>query len=73
MTWGEVDSSEKGKVTIQVNSVKTQLLYDADKFELSVEPKELTDSRLSNVWGNTIYRLSFKAKQQPEKGIIRLR
>lgn len=68
MTWGEVDSSEKGKVTIQVNSVKAQLLYDADKFELSVEPKELTDSRLSNVWGKTIYRLSFKAKQQPEKG-----
>ena len=68
MTWGKVDNSEKGKVYIQVNDVKAQLLYDANKFELDVEPKELTDLKLSNVWGKTIYRLSFKAKQQSDKG-----
>ena len=49
MTWGKVDNSEKGKVYIQVNDVKAQLLYDANKFELDVEPKELTDLKLSNV------------------------
>lgn len=68
MTWGEVETSEKGRVSIRVNHVNAVLLYDAALFDLTVEPLELTDSRLSNVWGNTIYRLSFKAKQQTKKG-----
>lgn len=68
MTWGEIDASEKGKVNICVHDVKAVLLYDAANFELTVEPKELTDPRLSKVWGEKIYRLSFKAKQQTNKG-----
>ena len=68
MTWGEVDNSERGKVSIRVNDVKAQLLYDANKFELSIEPKELVDPPLLKVWGKTVYRLSFKAKQQSDKG-----
>lgn len=68
MTWGEVECFAKGKVDIRVNGVKAQLLYDADEFELAVEPKELTDPRLSNVWGKSIYRLSFKARHQVSKG-----
>lgn len=68
MTWGEVELSEKGRVSIRVGRVNAVLLYDAALFDLTVEPLELTDSRLSNVWGNTICRLSFKAKQQTKKG-----
>ena len=68
MTWGELDYSRKGEVEIRVKDVKAVLKYDASRFELAVEPLELTDSRLSNVWGKTIYRLSFKAKQQATKG-----
>ena len=68
MTWGEVEPSEKGRVSIRVGRVNAVLLYDAALFDLTVEPLELTDSRLSNVWGNTICRLSFKAKQQTKKG-----
>ena len=68
MTWGEIDEPEKGKVHIYVNNVKALLQYDAGKFELVIEPKELDDPRLSKVWGQKIYRLSFKAKQQTDKG-----
>lgn len=68
MTWGEIDYSEKGKVNIKVNGVEAVLQYDTKKFELSVEPKELTDSRLSSVWGKVIYRLSFTTKQHPDRG-----
>lgn len=68
MTWGEIDHSEKGKVYIRVNDVKAALQYDASKFELTVEPKELPDPRLSKVWGDKIYRLSFKAKDQSKQG-----
>ena len=68
MTWGEIDTSNRGMVTIRVNEVKALLLYDESKFELSVESKELTDPVLTGVWGNSIFRLSFKAKQQAVKG-----
>lgn len=68
MTWGEVDGSQEGKVSITVNHVKAVLHYDAGKFELTMETKELTDPRLSKVWGDKIYRLSFRAKQQNVKG-----
>jgi len=63
MTWGQIHTSAKGNVTIEVNNVKASLKYDANKFDLTIEPIELTDPNLLNVWGNTIYRLSFKAKR----------
>lgn len=44
-------------------AVYMSLKYDANKFDLTIEPIELTDPNLLNVWGNTIYRLSFKAKR----------
>lgn len=68
MTWGNIDSREPGKVRIEVKDVKALLTYDSALFDLSTEPIELTDPRLSNVWGNKIYRLSFKAKKQNNKG-----
>lgn len=68
LTWGEVDCSRKGTVSIRVKNVKAALQYDADKFDVAVEPIRLPDPRLSKVWGETIYRLSFKAKQQTDKG-----
>lgn len=68
MTWGEVDQTEKGKVKIAVKGKKALLAYDANLFELSVDPVKLTDKRLSNVWGDSVYRLSFKSKKQSNKG-----
>ena len=68
MTWGEIDTATPGKVSIRVNDVHAQLTYDAKQFELSVDPVKLTDRKLSNVWGEQIYRLSFKAKQLTKKG-----
>lgn len=63
MTWGKVDTATPGKVTIEVNGQKALLEYSPTLFEATVEPVQLTDPRLSDVWGETIYRLSLKAKQ----------
>ena len=63
MTWGKVDAATPGKVTIEVNGQKALLEYSPAMFEATLEPVQLTDPRLSNVWGETIYRLSLKAKQ----------
>lgn len=68
MTWGEIDYQEKGKVYIRVKDIKVELRYNAEEFELNVETKTLEDPPLVKVWGNTIYRLSFKAKAQAKKG-----
>lgn len=63
MTWGKVDTATPGKVTIEVNGQKALLEYSPALFEATLEPVQLTDPRLSDVWGETIYRLSLKAKQ----------
>ena len=68
MTWGEVDTSAPGKVRIRLENVQAELTYNPRLFHLTVEPIELTDPRLSNVWGKQIFRLSFQAKQKTTKG-----
>lgn len=68
MTWGEVDASAPGKVRIRLENVQAELTYNPRLFHLTVEPIELTDPRLSNVWGKQIFRLSFQTKQKTTKG-----
>lgn len=68
LTWGDIDTSRPGVVGIRINGVEARLTYDATRFTLSTETKELTDVRLSKVWGNTICRLSFTDRGQNEKG-----
>ena len=62
MTWGDVDIQNNGIVFITINGVKAKLNYDSDLFELKKETVEISDKRLSDVWGNKIYRLSFTSK-----------
>ena len=71
LTWGDVDISKKGVVSINVKGVKAQLRYDANIFEPAIETIELTDKRLSNVWGDKIYRLSLKAKTATKAGVYK--
>lgn len=68
LTWGDVDMSVSGKIKITVKGECVQLLYDAKLFTPSIETVVLNDSRLSNVWGDEIYRLSFQAKKTIKKG-----
>lgn len=62
MTWGGVDIQNNGIVFITIDGVKVKLNYDSDLFELKKETVEISDKRLSDVWGNKIYRLSFTSK-----------
>lgn len=64
LTWGDVDTSRPGVVHIRIDQVEAQLTYDASRFTLHTETQELTDNRLSQVWGKTICRLSFTAQSQ---------
>lgn len=68
LSWGNIDASKPGKVTIDSNGHKAELTYNPSQFTASVEAKELPDPRLNKVWGPTIYRISLKAKGTPAKG-----
>lgn len=58
MTWGKVDISTPGKITIEVNGRKALLQYNPSEMEAAIETIPLTDPRLSQVWGDSIYRIS---------------
>lgn len=67
MLWGKIDISQHGKVIIDVQNMKMQLIYDGKQFEPVLETIELPDTRLSSVWGKEIYRLTLKAKNVTTK------
>ncbi|MFT3901733.1 MAG: heparinase II/III family protein [Niabella sp.] len=68
MTWAEPDISQPGRVVLKKNGKQAVLKYDGATFSPSVEVVPLTDSRLSNVWGDKIYRLALKAKSEKNSG-----
>lgn len=68
LTWGKVDISQQGSITIEVQGEKALLKYDKNMFDVKMENIKLDDPRLSNVWGTEIYRLSLTAKKIEAKG-----
>lgn len=72
MTWGEVNISQPGIITIAIKNKTYQLLYDKNSFDPTLEKIELDDAKLSNVWGNRIYRISLNAKKTGNRGIYKI-
>jgi hypothetical protein len=68
MTWGDVRKESDGKISITVDGVKTQLTYDPKVLDYSIETIPLDDVRLTQVWGDKIYRMSFTAKKLSKTG-----
>jgi len=68
LSWGKPDVSVSGIVSFEKEGVKLKLSYDAAQFEPSVEVVSLDDKRLSNVWGDQVYRLSLNAKKMQLSG-----
>jgi len=68
MTWGKVDISVPGKISIEVQGEKVALVYDKKMFAPSIETIKLDDPRFSNVWGKQIYRISLLAKSLEKEG-----
>lgn len=68
LTWVKPDISIQGTVVLEKEGMKLKLTYDPAQFEPSVEIITLSDKRLSDVWGNQIYRLSLNAKKMQLSG-----
>ena len=68
MSWGKIEKKGKGQIVIQVNDVKALLMYDEQLFDVSLEPIKVEDSQLKRIWGDQVYRISFKARQIQPNG-----
>ena len=68
LTWGKPDVSVSGIVILNKEGIKIKLTYDPALFEPSVETILLSDKRLSDVWGEQIYRLSLNARKMKLSG-----
>lgn len=72
MTWGEVNISQPGIITISIKNKTYQLLYDKNSFEPLLEKIELDDTKLSNVWGDQVFRISLNAKKTGNRGTYKI-
>lgn len=68
LTWGDINIDTLGEVYIHVNGQKAILEYDKKSFTPSIETITLDDPRLSNVWGQKIYRVCLHANNTAKKG-----
>lgn len=72
LTWGKPDATVPGIVTLEKDGVRLKMSYNAAQFEPVVETIPLPDERLSNVWGDQIYRLSLNARKMQLSGKCRI-
>ena len=61
MTWGQVNTEIPGKIQLEVKGKKAVIEYDKQLFDVKTEIIPLTDTRLSNVWGKSICRITLTA------------
>lgn len=71
ITQQEPDISQQGKARLNIDNQVIALTYDPSKFDIVVEVLHLTDKKLSNSWGERLYRLSLNAKELATKGKYR--
>lgn len=71
MTWGNVNISKEGVVFINLDHKMVELIYDKNKFKPSIQVIQLEDKRLSDIWGNELYRISLDAKTITRKDIYK--
>ena len=68
LTRGDVNKVSDGKVSISVEGTEALFTYDPKSFTYSIETIPIDDPRLSNVWGDRLYRISLTAKKMVKKG-----
>ena len=63
LTWGDVDISVPGKLTISVQNEAVTLCYDHKRLDPIVETIVMDDPPLRNVWGERIYRVTLRERK----------
>jgi len=67
MTWGDVDTSVAGVITVKVQGRTLEMKYDSSMFTASVDTVKITDRALS-LWGGEVYRICLTAGKLQKNG-----
>lgn len=68
LVWTNPEIKPEGLILLTVKDETLAFEYDPNQFTVQVEAIAQDDSRLSNVWGDTVYRISLIAKKDLKKG-----
>jgi len=72
---GKVTYTEPGKLVLNDREEEVQMLleYDSSKLSAEIEPIQLKDSKLRQIWGDYLYRIRLKTKNETKKGQLEFR
>jgi hypothetical protein len=71
---GKVTDTEPGKLVLNdLEEVQMLLEYDSSKLSTKIEPIQLKDSKLRQIWGDHLYRIRLKTKKETKKGQLEFR
>lgn len=72
MTWGNVSCPKDGVVNLKITDGTKEseavLHYNKKDFDLEIEEVVLEDPRFIHIWGKSVYRLAFTAKNLKKRG-----
>ncbi|GAB2794628.1 heparinase II/III-family protein [Rhabdobacter roseus] len=68
LVWQKPDLSQPGAVLFDVDGQQVRLHYDARQFTAQAEVIPQPDTRLSQVWGEAIHRVTLTATKPSKKG-----
>jgi len=68
MTWGDVDTSVPGVITVNVQGHSMEMKYDKSLFTADSEVITLTDEKLRHEWGDDVIRITLKANKVQKSG-----
>jgi len=72
---GRVTDTGSGRLILHDREQELQMLleYDSSKLSAEIEPIQLKDSKLKQVWGDYLYRIRLKTKNQTTKDQLEFR
>ncbi len=62
------DSIAPGILLLKNGDAAVKMVFDSKDFVFSQQPVDISDMRLTRVWGKAVYRISLKAKSLQPKG-----
>lgn len=68
MTWAKPEIVKPGWIRLSKEKTRLVFKYDSKIFRPEVESIKLEDKRLSNIWGDYVYRLVLTTKEKKIKG-----
>ncbi|NQT02698.1 MAG: heparinase II/III family protein [Planctomycetes bacterium] len=72
---GKVTNTRPGKLVLndREQEVKMLLEYNSAKLSVEIEPIQLKDSKLRQIWGDYLYRIRLKTKNETKKDQLEFR